>query len=106
MDTQTLVAVGILLWFSSMLQSAVGFAFGLFAVPMMLWLGLDPQEVVAIVLGAAFLQTASGVYHLRRHVPWRRIVLPFLSSAVTLPASLDNGKVPLASERNSTFMPR
>jgi uncharacterized membrane protein YfcA len=85
MDTQTFLAIGLVLWFSSMLQSAVGFAFGLFAVPLMLWLGLHPQDVVALVVGAALFQSAFGVYHLRRHVPWRRIVLPVVSAAVTLP---------------------
>ena len=36
---------------ASVLQSAVGFGAGLFAIPILVWLGLSLPEAIAVLLG-------------------------------------------------------
>jgi hypothetical protein len=52
------------------IQSAMGFAFGIFAVPALMLLGLSLPQAVALSTGAGFVQTIAAVYQLRQHVPW------------------------------------
>ncbi|WP_428267392.1 TSUP family transporter [Haliangium sp.] len=53
-------------------QSAVGFGIGLVGVPLLLWAGRPLPEAVALMLGAAAVQTGYGTYVTRAHIVRRR----------------------------------
>jgi uncharacterized membrane protein YfcA len=74
MDPAHYIAIGLIVLAGSALQSAAGFGFGLFAIPVLLLLGLEPYEAIPIVAVTAFTQMVTGVWHHRREVPWRLIV--------------------------------
>ncbi|MCA9269733.1 MAG: sulfite exporter TauE/SafE family protein [Planctomycetales bacterium] len=62
----TLLIVGVVLMLASVLQSTVGFAAGLFGIPLLtLAAGLTLPEAVMTMLLASILQNAGGVLHLR-----------------------------------------
>lgn len=52
----------------ALLQSAVGFGMGLVVVPLLTWAGYPLPHAVALLLGAAVIQTGLGTYFARRHV--------------------------------------
>ncbi|NRA37690.1 MAG: sulfite exporter TauE/SafE family protein, partial [Planctomycetes bacterium] len=48
------------------LQSTVGFAYGLFAIPLLMWLELPLPQIIAAVLVSTFLQSFIAFYALRK----------------------------------------
>jgi uncharacterized membrane protein YfcA len=64
--------IGVILGLGAMLQSAVGFGMALVAIPLLVLGGRPLPEAVALVLGAALVQTAYGTYVTRKQVVWRR----------------------------------
>ncbi len=71
MDFLDIVAVGAVLGFAALIQSAVGFGFLLFAIPLILWIGFPLPAVVTLVSTCSTVQAALGARHLRASVPWR-----------------------------------
>ena len=61
---------------ASAIQSAVGFAFALFATPLLLWTGVPLPNAITIVAVCSCAQSILGATHLRKSVPWR----PFLTA--------------------------
>lgn len=64
-----LAALGLML--GSFVQGAVGFAYGMIAIPVLLWAGLSLPQSVAVVSTTVIVQTAAGVWRFRRDVVWR-----------------------------------
>jgi len=56
---------------AGVIQSAVGFGFGLFATPLLMHTGLPLPNAIAIVILSSLAQTLIGSRHLRESVPWR-----------------------------------
>jgi len=75
------LAMAVVLATGSAIQSAIGFAFGLFVVPTLLLMGLQPYEAIVTVGVCAFIQTASALWKHRTQVPWRG-VLPFAAIGI------------------------
>ncbi len=71
MDLLHLSAIAGILCLASAIQSAVGFAFALFATPLLLWMGIPLTNVIALVATCAFFQALLGARRLRASVPWR-----------------------------------
>lgn len=69
----------VIIWMASVIQSAVGFAYALFATPLLIWLGTPLPRAIAIVAMCSFLQASIGSRQLRASVPWR-----FAISAITI----------------------
>ena len=46
MGTEQLVIVALILFFSSLTQAMIGFAFNLIAIPLLIWSGLSLAEAV------------------------------------------------------------
>lgn len=59
------------LMLGAFVQGAVGFAYGMIAIPVLLWAGLSLPESVALVSTTVIVQTAAGVWRFRTHVVWR-----------------------------------
>lgn len=60
------------------LQSIAGFAYGLFAIPFLMWLSIPATDAVVIVLVASMMQTILGCWTLRRSIPHGYILRPFV----------------------------
>ena len=72
MPLEHLAIIAVILAAGSLLQSAAGFGYGMFTMPLLfLTLGLDPWEAIAIVTTSVLAQTVFGLWSVRRHVPWR-----------------------------------
>jgi uncharacterized membrane protein YfcA len=68
-----------------MLQSAAGFGFGLFTIPLLILLGCRSYEAIVVVAVAATMQALVGVIVLRRHVRWKRILVMIALSCAAQP---------------------
>jgi len=80
--------VGLVLMFAAVVQSAVGFAFALFAVPMMVALGVPLPQSVVMGSMCSMAMSATAAWHLRDHVPWRQIAPMACLTALTVPLGI------------------
>jgi uncharacterized membrane protein YfcA len=72
MTSLEVVVIGSVLGLGALLQSAVGFGMALVAVPLLVLAGRPLPIAVALVLGAAIVQTAYGSYIARERIRWPR----------------------------------
>src|SRR5262245_65622591 len=70
--------VSLVLFFSSIVQGAVGFAAGLFGIPLLMLAGVTFPDAVAISLVAAAPQNIIPMWQLRREIDFRRAIKPML----------------------------
>jgi len=67
-----IVAIALTLGAGSLLQSAVGFGFGLFVVPLLLLItDLAIYNTIGLMAAAGLTQSVVSVFHLRRHIPFQ-----------------------------------
>jgi uncharacterized membrane protein YfcA len=83
-----LLLIGAILFFSSLLQGAVGFAFGLIAIPKLVWTGLALSEAVAITSISIFTQVMVGTFQLRRHIRWQEVIPATVIRYATVPVGI------------------
>ncbi len=76
--------VGVL-FAGGIVQGAIGFAAGVFGIPLMLFVGLTLPQAVAINLISAILQNGLGAYTLRHGTEYRDTIWPIIIRLVTLP---------------------
>jgi len=74
MSVEQIVLAGLVLFTGSMIQSAIGFAFTLIALPLIIWLGLGLSNAVAIVGVSNFVQVVVGAYQLHQAIDWKLTV--------------------------------
>ena len=86
--TINLIGAGTVLFLGSLLQGAVGFGFGLFAIPILVWVGVRLSEAVAIVSVSIFIQVLVATYQLRRDVLWRQVLPATLIRYLTIPIGI------------------
>ena len=78
MDIFEIVKIGIVLTAGSIIQSSSGFGFGLFAIPLLLFFGLNlPAAVTIVVIGSA-IQKVFAIISLWKAVDWKEM-LPFMT---------------------------
>lgn len=83
------LTIGTVLLLGSMLQGIVGFASGLFSIPLLLLLnveGLELRHAIAINLVASAVQSLLGAWKLNDAIAWRTTVRPIAIRFVALPA--------------------
>jgi len=78
-------ALAAILLGASIIQGTVGFAAGLFGIPLMVMTGLKPSEAIMISLMGSFVQSSFGAYRLREEVHVREVLRPTLIRFITLP---------------------
>lgn len=69
-------------------QGAVGFAYGMIVIPVLLWAGLSLPQSVALVSTTVIVQTAAGVWRFRQHVVARDLVGVAVGRYAGLPIGL------------------
>lgn len=82
-DQVPLIALICLL--AAMLQGAIGFGLALFAIPLMVWAGIELPVAIAVVQVVAATQMGWGCWAYRRHIDWKPAVGVNLCRLVTLP---------------------
>jgi uncharacterized membrane protein YfcA len=70
---------------SSVVQGAVGFAGGLFAIPLLILAGFSLAEAVSINMIASTVQNALGAWRLRREIDFRAAFWPTMLRFLALP---------------------
>jgi uncharacterized membrane protein YfcA len=80
-----MISIAVVLALGSMLQSAAGFGFGLFTIPLLILLGCRSYEAIVMVSVAAAAHAVVGVIVLRRHVRWKRILVMIVIACVAMP---------------------
>lgn len=67
-----LLPLALVLFTGSVIQTTVGFGFGIFCIPLLIVLGLEPYEAIVFVTIGACVHAIVGGYALRRDVCWPR----------------------------------
>jgi uncharacterized membrane protein YfcA len=74
MELEFVIIAGIVLVLGTILQSAAGFGFGMFAIPLLILLGRESYEAIAVLSICGTVQTLGGMYALRREINWRLVI--------------------------------
>jgi uncharacterized membrane protein YfcA len=80
--------VSLILFASSVLQGAVGFASGLFGIPLLMLTGISLPDAVAMSLVAAAIQNVIAAWQLRSDIDFRATVRPSLIRLALLPVGV------------------
>lgn len=70
----TYVHIGLVLAGGALIQGAIGFAFGIFSIPLLVFIGLPLEEAITLVLGLVVIQTLASVWHNRSDIPWSDVL--------------------------------
>ena len=88
MEVTRYLVIALVLAGGGALQSAAGFGYALLSVTLLLVIGLEPYEAIPIVSMATTIQSATGVWHHRRDVPWRLVASSTLLVLLTIPVGV------------------
>ncbi|MEX0885917.1 MAG: TSUP family transporter [Phycisphaeraceae bacterium] len=88
MTLDQLILVGLLIILGSALQSAVGFGFSIFAIPLIVLVGVDLPAAVAIVLTATLAQVGLSCYRHRADMRWQGFWPMYFMRLATVPAGV------------------
>ena len=88
LSTFQLLAAAAIMFASSVLQGIVGFASGLFGIPLLLLSGFTLPQSITIILFTAATQTITGSVRLRREIDLKRVWRPALIRVAALPAGI------------------
>ncbi|MEN8152704.1 MAG: sulfite exporter TauE/SafE family protein [Acidobacteriota bacterium] len=88
MEIIKLFKVGLILFSGGFIQSSSGFGFGLFALPLLLFLDIRFPEAVMIVIIGSALQKVMGVRYFRNVINWREIRPLVISGLLVLPLGI------------------
>lgn len=80
-----LATVSLILLAGSILQGAVGFAAGLFGIPLLVLSGMSFPDAVAISLVASAVQNCLPAWWLRREIDYRRAFRPMMIRYALMP---------------------
>ena len=83
-----LANVVLILFAAGMLQSTIGFAAGVFGIPLLLLAGISLPESVGISLLHSLLHCSIGSYTLRKDIEFRDTLLPLILRVGMLPVGM------------------
>lgn len=84
-DYLQFLAIGLILAAGSLLQSSIGFGFGLLVMPLLLLLSdLSVSNAIGLMAAAGLLQAITSVYHLRNYADWKMLLPLTAVAAVSL----------------------
>jgi uncharacterized membrane protein YfcA len=88
LSIEILVIIGLILFFSSVIQGIVGFAFNLFAIPLMIWAGLSLSEAISISAIPIFVQSLTATIKLKQYVLWKEVTIASIIRYVSIPIGI------------------
>ncbi len=77
-----------ILFGASLIQSMIGFAFNLIAIPLLVWSGFSLAQAIAMTSIPIFVQLSLSGWQLRQDIVVREIVRPALIRFLTLPLGI------------------
>jgi len=88
MGVEHLIVAVVILFFSSMVQAMIGFAFNLISIPLLIWCGFSLAEAVALTSIPIFTQLIINTWKLHDDVEWRAVLPSAMIRYVTLPIGI------------------
>lgn len=88
MDITLVLTIGSVLFFSSIVQGIVGFAFNLFAIPFLIWSGLSLSESISLSAIPILAQSLTGTLKLKAYVKWKPVLIACLIRALAIPLGI------------------
>jgi len=73
MSVSILILIGVILFLCSLIQGIVGFAFNIFAIPLLIWSGFELPEAISITSIPILFQSLTSTYKLRTHILWKEV---------------------------------
>ncbi len=80
----TYLYIGLIVACGAMIQGAIGFAFGIFSIPLLVWIGFPLEQAITLVLGLVVIQTLSSVWQNRSNIPWRELLAISIPRYITV----------------------
>jgi len=74
-----------ILFFASLIQSIIGFAYNMFAIPLLIFSGLTLAQAVALTSIPIFFQTATSTFKLKEHIVWKDTIKATIIRAFSIP---------------------
>ena len=81
----SIILAGIILFFGSIVQGAIGFALGMIAVPLLVEAGFSLSASIALTTLAIGIQVIFGARKLRADIPWGDVKLAAIVRYLTVP---------------------
>ena len=81
-EIEQIIWAALILFAGGFLQSTVGFAYGLFAIPLLIWVGIPVEEVIAVIIVSSCIQGVFAARSLRAYIPTDYIILPAVLRAI------------------------
>ncbi|WP_331774464.1 sulfite exporter TauE/SafE family protein [Sulfurospirillum sp. 1612] len=88
MSISIIIIIGCILLFCSTIQGIVGFAFNIFAIPLLIWSGLELSEAISITSIPILVQSATSTYKLRAHVEWKDVGIASVFRYLSIPIGI------------------
>ncbi|MFK5882613.1 MAG: sulfite exporter TauE/SafE family protein [Sulfurospirillum sp.] len=88
MSISIIILIGIILFLCSTVQGIVGFAFNIFAIPLLIWIGLGLDEAISLTTIPIFFQSATSTYKLRSHVLWKEVGIGTIYRYISIPIGI------------------
>ncbi len=89
MVIEQLIIAAVILFFASMTQAMIGFAFNLLAIPLLIWTGFSLAEAVVLTVIPIFVQLMTNAWKLRDSVVWSDLKTPIVVIRyITLPIGI------------------
>ncbi len=70
----TYLYIGLAVAGGALIQGAIGFAFGIFSIPLLILIGLPLEQAIALVLALVLVQTLASVWQNPVTIPWPEIL--------------------------------
>ncbi len=88
MSLTLIVIIGFILFLCSTIQGMVGFAFNIFAIPLLIWSGFGLSEAISITSIPILVQSATSTYKLRLHVKWKEVTIASIFRYIGIPLGI------------------
>ena len=88
MGIEQLIIAIVILFFSSMVQAMIGFAFNLISIPLLIWSGFSLAEAVALTSIPILTQLIINTWKLHEDIEWRVVLPAAMIRYVTLPIGI------------------
>jgi len=88
MGAEQLIIAAVILFFSSMTQAMIGFAFNLIAIPLLIWTGFALAEAVVLTSIPIFVQLTTNAWKLREAIVWKDVIPAASIRYITLPIGI------------------
>ncbi len=88
MSVSLLLLIGIILFLCSAIQGAVGFAFNIFAVPLLIWSGLSLPQAITVTSIPIFIQSFTSSYKLKEYIRYKEVFIGSVFRYIGIPIGI------------------